>query len=79
MGVVMSSEKFSQQVERSSALDDLLEGADEIGAFINKKPTQVYYIHKTKKPPLGKYIGKVGKELIASKAKLTRALKDSTP
>jgi hypothetical protein len=49
--------------------DDLLKGARAIGAFLGVPPSAVYHIAKTKRMP----IGKLGKDLFASKAKLRRA------
>jgi hypothetical protein len=47
--------------------DDLLLGAKSIGDFIGRSEDQVYYLARVGKWP----IGRLGKDLIASKAKLT--------
>jgi len=67
----MSTEKLVVQPERSPVLDDMLKGARQIGAYIGESESAVYYIFKKQKLPIGKY----GKELIASKSKLDRALR----
>ena len=58
----------SGQVERLS--DDLIFGAEAIGAEIGKTSSQVYYIAQKKKLP----IGRLGKQLIASRTRLRRAV-----
>jgi hypothetical protein len=50
--------------------DDLLVGAAAIAAFLGVKEKHVYYAARTKRLP----IGKLGKNLVASRRKLTRAL-----
>jgi hypothetical protein len=72
----MSSEKLVQCIERSPALDDLLIGAREIGAYAGEKPDAIYHIVKTKKKPLADVIGKCGGELISTKSKIDRAYRD---
>jgi len=47
--------------------DDLLLGAKCIGDFIGRTSDQVYYLARVGKWP----IGRLGKDLIASKSKLT--------
>jgi hypothetical protein len=47
--------------------DDLLLGAKSIGEFIGASEDQVYYLARVGKWP----IGRLGKDLIASKARLT--------
>jgi hypothetical protein len=49
--------------------DDLLIGAPAIAAFLGVKEKAVYYLARKKRVP----IGKLGKNLIASKRKLRRA------
>lgn len=53
---------------------DLLFGAEAIAAFVGVEPSQIYYIRKSKKLP----IGKLGKILIASRRRLKRAAADLT-
>jgi hypothetical protein len=48
--------------------DDLLLGAEQIGKYIGATTEQTYYLFKKRKSPIGKH----GKILIASKAKLNR-------
>jgi hypothetical protein len=76
----MSSEKSVQSVERSPALDELLRGAREIGAYAGEKPDAIYHIVKTKKnkkkKPLADAIGNCGGELISTKSKIDRALRE---
>ena len=50
--------------------DDLLHGARRIGEFLGKSEDQVYYIARTGKLS----IGKLGKDLLASKSILTRQI-----
>ena len=54
--------------------DDLLIGAPAIAAFVGVSAKAVYHLARTKKLP----IGKLGKNLIASKRKLERALASLT-
>jgi hypothetical protein len=57
-------------------IGDLLRGAEAIADYLNQLSSKeddwntedVYYAHRAKKLPIGKY----GKELIASKAKLAK-------
>jgi hypothetical protein len=56
-----------RQTERLS--DDLLLGAEAIAAELGVEPSQIYYIYKAKKLPIGKF----GKQLIASRRKLRSA------
>lgn len=51
--------------------DDLLRGAREIGDYIGLSEDAVYHAHRMKKLPIGKF----GKELIAFKSKLERAMR----
>ena len=51
--------------------DDLLEGADEIGAFIRKSPRQTYYLAGRGEIPVF-YIGKI---LHARKSELRSAMR----
>ena len=64
---------MSDQAEKSSDEEDvaadLLKGAAMIGAFLGVDTSEVYYLHKCKRYP----IGKLGKILIASKRQLRRA------
>jgi hypothetical protein len=59
---------------RQTLADDLLDGADQIGKFIGKTPEQVYYLHRSGKLPIGKF----GKGLLASKARLTSRIQKIT-
>jgi hypothetical protein len=54
--------------------DDLIRGAEKIGAFIGLTKEQTYYEARRKREnkPGAWPIGKDGKELIASRARLTR-------
>jgi hypothetical protein len=54
--------------------DDLLIGAPAIANYLGVKETAVYHLHKKKRLP----IGKLGKNLIASRRKLDRAAQDLT-
>jgi hypothetical protein len=72
----MPSEKPVQHVECSPVLEELLIGAREIGAYAGEKPDAVYHIVKTKKKPLAGAIGKCGGELISTKSKIDRALRE---
>jgi hypothetical protein len=72
----MSSEKSAQSIERSPVLDELLKGAREIGAYAGEKPDAIYHIVKNKKKPLARVIGKCGGELISTKSKIDRALRE---
>jgi hypothetical protein len=58
----------SDQLEKSeeTLASDLLRGARRIGEFIGATEDQVYYLHRSRKWP----IGKLGKDLIASKTRL---------
>jgi hypothetical protein len=49
--------------------DDMLIGAPAIAEFLGIKTKAVYYLFRTKRVP----IGKLGKNLIASRRKLRRA------
>ena len=60
-------EQAKQQADRLA--DDLLIGAPAIAAELGCSERQVYYFVETKKLPIGKF----GKNLIASRAKLRRA------
>jgi len=60
-------EQTKQQPER--LVDDLLIGAPAIAAELGCSQRQVYYFVETKRLPIGKF----GKKLIASRAKLRRA------
>jgi hypothetical protein len=60
-------EQARQQAERLA--DDLLIGAPAIAAELGCSKRQVYYFVEMKKLPIGKF----GKNLIASRAKLRRA------
>jgi hypothetical protein len=67
----VSDDQREQSNERFAG--DLLRGAHRIGAFISSlgfdvTTDGVYYLHKKKSWPISKY----GKDLIASKSKLTR-------
>ena len=48
--------------------DDLIIGAKAIGAEMAMEPAEVYYAHRMKLLPIGKW----GKQLIASRRKLRR-------
>jgi hypothetical protein len=48
--------------------NDLLRGARRIGKYIGATEDQVHYLYRSRKWP----IGKLGKDLIASKAQLTK-------
>lgn len=50
--------------------DDLLWGAEEIGKYIDRSAEQVYYLYRSGKLPLGKY----GKELLGSKARIANRI-----
>ena len=54
--------------------DDLLNGATEIAEFLGTNAREVYHLHKTKRLP----IGRLGRKLIASRRRLTRAAKALT-
>jgi len=54
--------------------DDLLVGATAIADELRMSPSEVYYIAKKKKLPIGKW----GSQLIASKSKLRRAARAIT-
>jgi hypothetical protein len=62
---------MDEQTEQKAATlaDDMLVGAPAIAAFLGIKPKAVYYLARSKRVP----IGKLGKNLIASKRKLRRA------
>jgi hypothetical protein len=61
---------MDDQSEKQNRLaDDLLIGASSIAAELGVSLTALYYLKKTQKFP----IGKLGKNLIASRAKLRRA------
>jgi hypothetical protein len=60
-------EPARQQAERLA--DDLLIGWRQIAAELGCSRRQVYYLVETQKLPIGKF----GKSLIASRAKLRRA------
>ena len=59
----------SEQVKQERLADDLIFGARAIAAELGLKPHRVYYLASRKKLP----IGRLGKNLIASRAKLQRA------
>ncbi len=59
----------SDQADDETVADDLLKGAAEIAAFLGVTTSELYYLHKCKRYP----IGKLGKILIASKRQLRRA------
>jgi hypothetical protein len=50
--------------------DDMLVGAPAIAEYLGVNEKAVYYMHRKKRLP----IGKLGKNLIASKRKLQRAI-----
>jgi len=52
--------------------DDILIGAPAIAAFLGVSKKRLYYYVSKKRLPVGKF----GKNLIASKAKLRRAIRD---
>jgi hypothetical protein len=62
------NEKTDEKPERLG--DDLLIGAEAIAAELGVDAHTVYYFHRKRKLP----IGKLGKNLIASRRKLQRAL-----
>jgi hypothetical protein len=64
----MSNE--SPEAEKAETLaDDLLDGAEEIRAYLGAKTVdEIYYAYRAKIWP----IGKIGKKYIASKRRLTR-------
>jgi hypothetical protein len=62
----MNNDDPSKQSERVG--DDLLVGAAAIGAEMNMSDSEVYYAHKKKLLPIGKW----GKHLISSRSKLRR-------
>ena len=55
--------------------DDLLIGADAIAAFLGVSRRTVYHLARTKQLP----IGRLGKQLIAKKSQLRRAIDNSLP
>ena len=60
------------QTERPASdrlADDMLLGAEAIAAELGVEPSQIYYIHRMRLLP----IGKLGKQLIASRRKLRGA------
>ena len=69
----MSNFPETKQPERIA--DDLLVGARAIATEIGEGEDAVYYLHKTKRLP----IGKLGKTLIASRSGLRRALRSLIP
>jgi hypothetical protein len=68
----MSNEAAIKQAERLA--DDLLIGVHAISAELGVNEHAVYYLHRMKRLP----IGKLGKNLIASRAKLRRAFQPIT-
>jgi hypothetical protein len=60
-------EQARSQAERLA--DDLLIGASAIAAELGCSTRQIYYFAETQKLPIGRF----GKNLIASRAKLRRA------
>jgi hypothetical protein len=64
----------NEKAQKERLADDLLIGAKAIAEELGIEPVQVYYLVKTKKLP----IGKMGRDLIASRAKLKRAIANLT-
>jgi hypothetical protein len=61
---------MSEEIQKPERLaDDLLVGAAAIAKELGIPEHAVYYIHRKKRLP----VGKLGKNLIASRAKLRRA------
>jgi hypothetical protein len=68
----------SDQAEKQTCLDgDVLRGAKAISDYLGPgwNPEDVYYAHRAKKLPIGKY----GKDLISFKSKLDRAIRALVP
>ena len=55
-------------MQENDLADDLLEGADEIGDFMDWKPRRVFYVAERKLMP----IFRIGKRLVARKSTLRR-------
>jgi hypothetical protein len=64
----------SGQASKERLAEDLLIGAEAIADELGVDRDQVYYLARTKKLP----IGKLGKNLIASRSKLRRAIQNLT-
>jgi hypothetical protein len=58
-----------EQSQTERLADDLIFGAEAIAAELGVEPSQIYYIHRMKLLPIGKF----GKQLIASRRKLRGA------